>query len=83
MPNSKYHLKSQYLAMIFLLIHSRKGRISGPTMEIYQEWFLKATEYYSTISSQSNSHNIRNLVRVWVYLLTREHSLDGSLIKQL
>lgn len=52
-------------------------------MEIYQEWFLKATEYYSTISSQSHSYNIRNLIRVWVYLLTREHSLDSSLVKQL
>lgn len=69
--------------MMFLLIHSRKGRFSATTMEIYQEWFLKATEYYSTISSQSNSHNIRNLIRVWIYLLTREHSLDSSLIKQL
>ncbi len=52
-------------------------------MEIYQEYFLKATEYYSTISSQTSNQNIRNIIRVWTYLLTREVAPDGAIVKQL
>ena len=52
-------------------------------MEIYQEYFLKATEYYSTITEQTNTKNVRNLLRMWIYLLTREHTLDSSLVKQV
>jgi len=32
---SKYNLKSHYLGVIFLLIHSQKGRLTGETFEIY------------------------------------------------
>lgn len=69
-PEIKYQLKSQSLAMVFLLIYSYKGQLQGETLEIYQEYFAKATEYYSAISTQSNSHNIRNIIRIWTYLIT-------------
>jgi len=79
----RYQLKSQHLGMIFLLIHSRKGTWNTETIEIYEEYFLKATEYYSTITNHASKNNIKSIIRMWVYLLTREHSLDSSIIKQL
>lgn len=52
-------------------------------MEIYQDYFLKATEYYSTLTNGSSSKIISYLLRVWGFLLTREHSLDINILKQL
>ena len=80
--DSKYHLKSHYLAAIFLLIHSRKGKFNGETFEIYDEFFIKASEYYSSITTQSSGQNVRFIVRVWLYLMTREYSLDSMLVSQ-
>jgi hypothetical protein len=51
-------------------------------MEIYQEYFIKAIEHYSSITSQTHNQNVRNMTRVWLYLLTREHSPESTLLKQ-
>lgn len=79
----KYQLKSQHFGLIFLLINSQKGKLTGETIEVYEEYFLKVTEHYSTITNHSHNKNVKNILRMWVYLLTRDYSLDSNIIKQL
>lgn len=68
---------------MFLLINSRRNSLSGETLEIYHEYFQKATEGFSNISSSKNNSNLRNLIRTWNFFITRENGLDYYIIKQL
>ena len=79
----RYTIKSHYFGAMWLLIHSHKGGFKRETLEIYQDYFMKISENFSSITKQSNHQNVRNLVRTWIYLITREHSQDNHLLSLL
>ena len=82
MVHSKYHLKSHYITLVFLLIYSRKDSFKLEILEIYDQFFGRIVQYYSTLTHQNYSQNVRYLIRVWLYLINREHSIDSMLVKQ-
>ena len=49
---------------------------------MYNEYIDQVLDHYSTVSTQSN-HNLRNLIRLWLYLLTRDYSADSKVVEHL
>lgn len=79
----KYRLRSHYFSMVYVLLSSQEGQASDETIGLYYDFVRVVSENYSSITVPSGNHNIRNLIRLWIYLATRHFSLEGQLLQDL
>jgi hypothetical protein len=78
----KYKLKPHYLYVLYLLILTNSS-LTEETVKIYYEFMEKIAQNYSSVSSERNDHNIRNLLRVWLTLATRSVTFERVLLNRL
>lgn len=79
----KYRLRSHYFYLLYQLIHLQETRLDDETIMLYYDYILKVADNYSSITTLTGNQNIRNLIRVFVFLTTRSASLQKYLWNNL